>query len=191
MYLGVTFDTRMTWRHHIEMTIAKALHTYIRIHCLFKSGRSSIYIKLMLYKALIRSITTYTYPTWKYATKDHLLILRRLQNRVLRTIGNLDRCTPVREFHVAFKIANVCDYVTKLCETQPEEVLHHVNQNVHEIGQGEARHRKYKGLTNCSFRVLAQVIIIYGSDVLSPNLKPEYLWKHKFSKQCKIASSHL
>jgi hypothetical protein len=28
-YLDVTCDRRMTWRHHIERTVAKALHLYV------------------------------------------------------------------------------------------------------------------------------------------------------------------
>jgi hypothetical protein len=67
---------------------------------------------------------------------------------------------------VAFKIPYVYDYVTKLCGTQAEVILNHVHPNVHGIGHGEARHRKYKRLklgdrpttvhlTNCSFRVVA------------------------------------
>jgi hypothetical protein len=55
----------------------------------------------MLYKALIRSVMTYDCPTWEYAADAYLL---ELQNRVLRVIGNLDRPTPVRKLHVAFKI---------------------------------------------------------------------------------------
>jgi hypothetical protein len=41
---------------------------------------------------------------------------------------------------VTFKIPYV--YVTKLCRTQAEEILNHVNPNVRGIGQ-EARYRKY------------------------------------------------
>jgi hypothetical protein len=37
----------------------------------------------------------------------HLMKLQRLQNRVLRDIGNLDRCTPVRDLHLVFKILYV------------------------------------------------------------------------------------
>jgi hypothetical protein len=48
----------------------------------------------------------------------HLLKLQRLQNRVLRVIGNLDRCTPVRELHMVFKIPYGYDYITKLWRTQ-------------------------------------------------------------------------
>jgi hypothetical protein len=38
----------------------------------------------------------------------------------------------------------VYDYITKLCRQQAEVIQNHDNKNVHTIGQGEARHRKYK-----------------------------------------------
>jgi hypothetical protein len=69
------------------------------------------------------------------------LKLQDLQNRVLRAIGNLDRCTLVREFRVVFKIPHAYDFITKLCRTRAEVTLNYVNPNVH-----EARHRQYKGL---------------------------------------------
>jgi hypothetical protein len=75
-----------------------------------------------------------------------LLKLQHLQNRVLRAVGNLDRCTSVRELQMAFKIPYVYDYITKLCSAQAEVILNHVNPNVRGIGQGEARHRKHKRL---------------------------------------------
>jgi hypothetical protein len=89
---------------------------------------------------------THACPTWEYAADAHLLKLQRLQNRVLRTTENLDRCTPLRELRVAFKIPYVCDYITKLCRTQAEVILNHVNPNVRVIGQRETRHRKYRRL---------------------------------------------
>jgi hypothetical protein len=72
--------------------------------------------------------------------------LQRLQNRVLPAVGNLDRRTPLRDLPLAFKIPYVYDYITKLCRRQAEVVLNHENPNVRAIGQGEARHRKHKGL---------------------------------------------
>jgi hypothetical protein len=47
---------------------------------------------------------------------------------------------------VAFKIPYVYNYITKLCRTQAEVILTRVHPNVRGIGQGEARHRKYKRL---------------------------------------------
>jgi hypothetical protein len=70
--------------------------------------------------------------------------LQRLQNKVLRTIGNFSRSTSVRDMHVAFQIPYVYDYITKSCWQQAEVIQNHENENVRYIGQGEAPHRKYK-----------------------------------------------
>ncbi|PNF22596.1 hypothetical protein B7P43_G12673 [Cryptotermes secundus] len=145
-YLGVIFDKKVTWRLHIEMIEAKAFRTFIRVYSLFKSERLSANIKLTLHKALIRSVMTYASPAWEFAADTHLVKLQRLQNKVLRTIGNFPRRTPVRDLHMAFKIPYVYDYITKLCRQQAEVIQNHDNENVRNIGQGEARHRKYKRL---------------------------------------------
>jgi hypothetical protein len=89
---------------------------------------------------------TYACPTWEYAAGAHLLKLQHPQNRVLCATGNLDRGTHVHHLHMAFKIPYVIDYITKLCRTQAQIILNHVNPNAHGIGQGEARHMKYKRL---------------------------------------------
>jgi hypothetical protein len=74
------------------------------------------------------------------------LKLQHPQNRVLRSTGNLDRCTSVHEWYLAFKITYVYDYITKLCSIQAEVIVNHLNPNVHGIVKEEARHRKYKRL---------------------------------------------
>jgi hypothetical protein len=73
---------------------------------------------------------TYACPTWVHAADAHLLKLQRLQKRVLRAIGNLDRQTLGRKMHVAFKIPYVYDYITKLCRTPAEVILNSVLSNV-------------------------------------------------------------
>jgi hypothetical protein len=75
--------------------------------------------------------------------------LQRLQIKVLRTIGNYPRRTPVRDLHVAFKLPyvyDVYDYITKLCRQQAEVIQNRDNENVRNVWQGEARRRKYKRL---------------------------------------------
>jgi hypothetical protein len=145
-YLGVALSRRMTRRQHIERTVAKALLTYVRTYSLFRSGCLSTNIKLTLDRILIRSVMTYACPTWEYVVDVHLFKLQHLQSRVLCSIGNLDRCTPVCKLHVAFKIPYVYDYINKLCRTQAEVILNHVNSNVCGTGHGVARHKKYKRL---------------------------------------------
>jgi hypothetical protein len=81
---------------------------------------------------------TYDSPAWEFAADTHRMKLQRLQNKVIRT--------PVHDLHIAFKIPYVYDYITKLCRQQAEVIQNHDNENVRHIGQGEARHRKCKGL---------------------------------------------
>jgi hypothetical protein len=56
------------------------------------------------------------------------------------------KISPVRDFHVAFQIPYVYDYIIKICRQQAEVIQNHDNENVRFIGQGEAQHRKYKRL---------------------------------------------
>jgi hypothetical protein len=87
---------------------------------------------------------TYACPTWEFAAETHLLKLQSLQNRVLRTIGNFQKKTTIRDMHVAFQVPYVYDYITKLCRRQEEIIHNHGNEFVRNIGQGETPHRKYK-----------------------------------------------
>ena len=146
-YLGVNFDRKISWRVHIEKIETKAFRTFINIYSPFKSDRLSTGIKLTLYKALIRSVITYACPVWEFAADTHLLKLQRLQNRVLRTIANYPRRTPIHDLHKVFKIPYIYDFITKLCRKQAAVIQHHDNENIRNIGQGETQHRKYKRLT--------------------------------------------
>jgi hypothetical protein len=48
--------------------------------------------------------------------------------------------------HVASKIPYVYEYITELYRTQAEGIPNHRNPIVRGIGQGQAKHRKYKRL---------------------------------------------
>jgi hypothetical protein len=115
----------MTLRPQINTIKAKAFRAFIKTFSIFKSERLSAIIKLILHKALIRSVMTYACPACEYSADTHLLKLQRLQNKVLRTIVNFPRHTPVRELHKAFNISYIYNYVTKLCRQQAEVTQNH------------------------------------------------------------------
>jgi hypothetical protein len=89
---------------------------------------------------------TYACPTWEFAAECHLLKLQRLQNKVLRIIGNFPNRTSVRDKHKSFHMPYVYDYITKSCRQQAKVIQNHENEIVRYIGQGETRLRKYKRL---------------------------------------------
>jgi hypothetical protein len=133
-YLGVIFEKKTTWRLHG----AKDFRTFIRIYFLFKSEWLSTTLNLALQKVLKRSVMTYACPVWEFLEDTHLMKYERLQNKVLRTIGNFPRCTPLRDMHMAFHLLYVYDNVTKLSRKQAGVVLNHGDENVRNIAQGEA-----------------------------------------------------
>jgi hypothetical protein len=126
------------------MIEAKAFRTVIRIYSIFKSESLSANIKLTLHKALMKSVMAYACPGLELAADTCLLKLQRLQNKVLRTIGNFPRCTVVRDLRTAFNLPCVYDFITKLCRRQAEVIQNYEHIDIRSIGQGEARHRKYK-----------------------------------------------
>jgi hypothetical protein len=76
---------------------------------------------------------TYACLAWEFAADTHLIKLQRLQNKVLCTVGNFPKRTPVREMHMAFHLPYVYDYTTKLCRQQAEVTINHDNENVRYI----------------------------------------------------------
>jgi hypothetical protein len=88
----------------------------------------------------------YACPAWEFATDIHLMKLQRLQNMSLRITGKPPRSTPIRDMNMASQIPCVYDYITKLCRQQAQVIPNYENTHVRNIGQGEARHRKYKSL---------------------------------------------
>jgi hypothetical protein len=90
------------WRLSMEIIEAKAVGTFITVYCLLKSECLSTYIKLTHHKALIRSVITYAYIIWEFAADIHLLKWQHPQNKILCTIGNFRRSTPVHNLCLAF-----------------------------------------------------------------------------------------
>jgi hypothetical protein len=86
---------------------------------------------------------------------SHLVKLQRLQNRVLRSTGNLPR--PTRALHLAFQIPYVYDDVTKICRKQVEVIQNRDNDNVRNIGKIEAQHRKHNRLKVGGGQAVVQV----------------------------------
>jgi hypothetical protein len=89
---------------------------------------------------------TYACLACELVADTYLLQLQRLQNKVVRTIGNFSRCIPVRDLHTTFNLPYVHDYIIKLCKRQAEVIQTHENEHVCGIEKSEVRHRKYKRL---------------------------------------------
>jgi hypothetical protein len=121
-----------------------AFRTFITICCIFRSERLSANFELTLHKSLISSVLTYlcAWPVWEFAADPYPLELQRLQNKVIRTIGNFPKCTIVRVLQTGFNFPYVYDYIRKLGSQQAEVIQNHENVYVRSTGQSKTRHKK-------------------------------------------------
>jgi hypothetical protein len=116
----------------------------LRVYPILKSEHFSANTKLTLCKALIRSKMTYACLT-ELAIDSNIFKLRRLQNKVLLTTGNLLRRTLTRALHLAFEIPYVYDYVTEICREQAEVIKNHEKVIIRTQAKVKPNTRRLKG----------------------------------------------
>jgi hypothetical protein len=103
------------------------------------SREAEVPLRLIVYKyckdrILIRSVITYTCPTWELVADIYLSKLQHMQNKALHTTGNFPRCTLVCDLHTAFNLPYVYNYITKFCRHQAEIIQNYENEHVCSIG---------------------------------------------------------
>jgi hypothetical protein len=99
-YLGVTLDSKLTYRTHISNTLRKANYRLRQLFLILnKSSTIDINLALIIYRSLLRSILTYACPVWGNAANTYINKLQTFQNKVLRLITKLPRVTPIVTLH--------------------------------------------------------------------------------------------
>jgi hypothetical protein len=79
---------------------------------------------------------TYACPAEELVADTYLLKLQGMQNKVLRSIGNVPWRTAVRNMRTALNIMYVRNaYITKLSGRKAEVIKNHENEHVRGIGQ--------------------------------------------------------
>ena len=94
-FLGVVFDSRLTWRAHIDSIIEKIKPRLNLLRSLkgsnFGSNKKTL---LLIYKSLIRSVLDYASPLFMGASKKQLSRLDRVQTNALSTVCGALKGTP-------------------------------------------------------------------------------------------------
>ena len=84
--LGLTIDSRLTWKEHIHGIAAVASQ---KLGFLFAvRSYSSSTLLLALYKSLVRPHLEYCSHIWAGAAECHLELLNKIQRRATRLVGN-------------------------------------------------------------------------------------------------------
>lgn len=88
-YLGVMFDSRLSFIPHVKYTVSKAKGAMATLYPLI-CGQSKLSIrnKCHLYKACVRPILTYAIPAWALVSNFQLKKLQVVQNKAIRRAFN-------------------------------------------------------------------------------------------------------
>ncbi|GFV95147.1 RNA-directed DNA polymerase from mobile element jockey [Trichonephila clavipes] len=91
-YLGIIFDTHLTWKQHILYARDKFQKIMFKLYPLIgQNSHLSTENKVLLYTAVMRPILAYASPVWGYAAKTNINILDTLQNSLMRMIVKATR----------------------------------------------------------------------------------------------------
>ena len=88
-YLGLTFDQRLTWASHIKskrLTLNNRLRMLKTL--LHNNKHSSLNVKLLIYKSLLKPVWLYGIQLWGNAKKSNLNKIQTFQNIALRKLSN-------------------------------------------------------------------------------------------------------
>ncbi|KAJ8980948.1 hypothetical protein NQ317_001211 [Molorchus minor] len=91
-YLGVTMDRSLTWRKHIESTVAKGKACFHKLYPMIgRHSQLDLCNKLLLIRQVIQSQLTYAATAWGYAANSYQKRLQSVENVALRCAVNAPR----------------------------------------------------------------------------------------------------
>lgn len=121
-YLGLHFDRKLTWKHHI---VKKRKQLDLKIKEIqWLIGRNSILSidnKLLIYKTVLKPIWTYGAELWGCASNSNISIIQRAQSKIIRSMANAPWYVSNRTLHNDLKIP----YVKNVIQ---ENIIKHHNR---------------------------------------------------------------
>ena len=86
-YLGLHFNSRLNWKHHITQTRKRLNHKSRSLHWILgKHSPLSLRNKTLIYKAILRPVWTFGIELWGCASSSNIEILQRYQSKLPRLI---------------------------------------------------------------------------------------------------------
>ena len=99
-YLGVHFDTKLRWHHHVTQTAKKSAQIMAQLYPLIsKSSFLSLSNKLLLYKQVVRPALSYGSIVWGTAAPSTINKLQIQQNKYLRMACGAPKSTNMAFLH--------------------------------------------------------------------------------------------
>ena len=127
-YLGLTLDTRLTFKHHITQKRKEFNMKRKKLYYLINSkSKLSLKNKLLLYSSVLKPIWTYCIPLWSLASKSNIKKIQACQNITLRVMTGAHTYIPNEQLHRELKIKTVEEEASKQSEKHRIRLENHSN----------------------------------------------------------------
>ena len=118
-FLGVTFDSRLTWEPQVRKILARAYSRLNLIRAISGLSESrNVNLLLKLYKSVVRPIFEYSSVCIVNAADIHMIKLQQLQNQAMRVILKLPAYIPIKNLHDATGLEPIHDHLVKFAKSQ-------------------------------------------------------------------------
>ena len=143
-YLGLTLDSKLTFKSHVNTTINNAYGALSILYPFFKSYTLSWRIKLILYMSIIRSMLLYGCEAWSILPQCNKKRVKIMQNKCLKIIFDAPRYTRMSDLHDVAQMPYIAELLDSYVHKMYTTSLTHENPLVQAMGhynQQRAKHR--------------------------------------------------
>jgi hypothetical protein len=127
-YLGMTIDSKLTWKQHIAKKRKQVNITTKQLNWLLgRKSNLAIENKLIIYNIIIIPIWTYSLELWGCASKSNISIIKRSQSKILRMIVDAPWYVFNATLHVDLGISYVQNVIHQKCNNHHTRLETHVN----------------------------------------------------------------
>lgn len=126
-YLGVTFDSRLSFASHIRRVRNRASLYLGRLTPLFRSKKLSLRSKVRLYLTCIRPVMTYASVVFAHASNRYINSLQAIQNRFLRRATGAPWYVRNFNLHKDLQIPTIRQYLKVSSNRYFDQAVNHTN----------------------------------------------------------------
>src|SRR6201985_385804 len=134
-YLGVVFDTKLSWIQQIKATRHKALAAFRALQSFFNCKRISKNTKLRTFNAIIRSICSYGIPIWGSTKAKRLDRLQGTYMRMLRGALNIPWYIRNRQILLDTGVPSIHELAAQHATNLRSSVTNHPNPGIAALTQ--------------------------------------------------------
>lgn len=127
-YLGLHLDSKLNWAEHVRQK-RDYLNIQIRKYywMIGKNSTLSLQSKRLLYKAVLKPIWMYGLQLWGSTASSNLLVIQRIQNKILRIITNAPWYVSNKQLHADLEIETVAEAYQRLAARYIDRLHSHPN----------------------------------------------------------------